>query len=131
MPLPAAMHLISVWARRAARSRATSAVPITGSQQIGEGAAELTRQGGANKAEGAAKIVGGALDVSSLALPAAALRSPVRLAAGLLLGGYTREEVEQALTGYGVDPRYAKLGGQLAGVLAGARAAKLPDDGPV
>lgn len=118
-------------------SKAAQMIP-SGAGQAARGVEQIA---GADKApEGKGRAIAGGTSqiirgvgtaAAPLTLPVAAATAPIATAAGLGVGTAASTGAEAGLKAAGVKPEYAALGGDVAGIAAGAGAAKLaPSAGP-
>src|ERR1035441_2707080 len=99
--------------------------PYMGSQQIVHGVEQTAEPGLREKAGGAAKILGGAMQVAEPAMLASGLAAPVSVAVALTAGAAGQYGTAKALDALGVAPEYRDLASRVAGLLACAAAGSM------
>lgn len=95
-----------------------------GLRKVAQGVEQTAQPELSEKAGGASKIIRGALQTAApVALPAGAIAAPAATALGLAAGSVAGAATEGVAKATGVNPNYAELAGDVAGIVGGGLAA--------
>lgn len=98
--------------------------PFSGGKRIVEGVEQFADTGGHNKAGGAAKILGGAMEAATPLIPGALARAPLTTGAAILSGGLLESQGYDALRSMGVSEEYAEFFSTLLGAATAGETAE-------